>query len=49
MNLYHYLPANAIQDNKITRMAYARDASMYRLVPDAVVRPGSSQDVKALL
>jgi len=49
LNLYHYLPANAIQDNKITRMAYARDASMYRLVPDAVVRPGSSQDVKALL
>ena len=30
-------------------MAYARDASIYRLLPDAVVRPTSCQDVKALL
>ncbi len=33
----------------IDRLAYAHDASMYRLVPQAVVRPGNEQDVRSLL
>lgn len=33
----------------IDRLAYARDASLYRLVPSAVVRPATSQDVQIIL
>ena len=33
----------------IDRLAYAHDASMYRLVPEAVVRPESEREVQSLL
>ena len=33
----------------VIRLAYARDASMYRLVPEAVVHPRSCQEIKSLL
>ena len=33
----------------IDRLAYARDASMYRLVPEAVARPENESDIKDLL
>ena len=33
----------------IDRLAYAHDASMYRLVPQAVARPKSEQDVQSIL
>ena len=33
----------------IDRLAYAHDASMYRLVPEAVARPENESDVKDLL
>ncbi|MBH10315.1 MAG: hypothetical protein CMG74_08200 [Candidatus Marinimicrobia bacterium] len=49
MNLYDYLPASTILDNKIFKLAYARDASIYRLIPDAIVRPRSIQEIKKLL
>ena len=33
----------------IDRLAYAHDASMYRLVPEAIARPENESDVKYLL
>ena len=33
----------------IDRLAYAHDASMYRLVPEAIARPENESDVKGLL
>jgi D-lactate dehydrogenase len=42
------LPADRILDRPIDVEAYASDASFYRLVPRAVVRPESVDDVRAL-
>jgi len=33
----------------IDRLAFAHDASLYRVVPDAVVRPKNEDDIKSLL
>ena len=44
-----FLSNSIIYDDRITRLAYARDASMYRLVPESVVRPRNTQEVKSLL
>ncbi len=33
----------------IDRLAYARDASMYRLLPQAVVRPENETEIQALM
>lgn len=38
-----------IFNDRITRLAYSRDASMYRLFPKSVVKPRNVQDVKDLL
>ena len=35
--------------DRITRSAYARDASMYRLIPESVVKPRDIYDVRNLL
>ena len=35
--------------DRITRSAYARDASMYRLMPESVVKPRNIHDVRNLL
>ncbi len=42
------LPADRILDRPIDVEAYASDASFYRLVPRAVVRPESIEDVRAI-
>lgn len=42
------LPADRILDRPIDVEAYASDASFYRLVPRAVVRPASIDDVRAI-
>ena len=36
-------------NDRITRLAYSRDASVYRLVPESVVRPKNINEVKSLL
>ena len=43
------IPAKQWSERLIDRLAYAHDASMYRLVPQAVVRPSNEAEVKALL
>jgi D-lactate dehydrogenase len=43
-----FLRPDQILDRPIDRAAYASDASFYRLVPQAVVRPRSLDDIRAL-
>lgn len=47
--LERFLQPDQILDREIDRIAYASDASFYRLVPRAVVRPRSIGDVQAIL
>jgi D-lactate dehydrogenase len=47
--LCDFLPESCIHDDLITRLAYARDASMYRMIPESVVRPKNEEEVKSLL
>ena len=42
------LPASRIRDRLIDRIAYANDASYFRLVPQAVVQPNSIGEIQAL-
>jgi len=44
-----YLNESCVHDDLITRLAYARYASMYRLIPESVIRPKNDKDVIALL
>lgn len=39
----------SFHNDRITRLAYSRDASVYRLVPESVVRPKNINEVKSLL
>ena len=48
MNLTTILPASRIRDRLIDRIAYANDASYFRLVPQAVVQPNSIGEIQAL-
>ncbi len=48
-SLEGYLPKTSIHDDLTTRLAYARDASMYRLLPEAVTKPKNESEVKQLL
>ena len=48
MDLSRVFPKNQIFDSQLYRFAYAHDASMYRLVPRAVVRPYNEEEVKSL-
>lgn len=43
------LPADRVSTRLIDRLAYAHDASMYRLVPTEVVRPKNAEEVSRLL
>lgn len=43
------LPASRILARPIDRLARASDASMYRIVPEVVVRPRDESDVRAIL
>ena len=47
--IHNFLNNQKIQNDLITRLAYARDASLYRLVPKFVARPQHENDVKQLL
>ena len=38
-----------VDDSTKTREAYSRDASLFRVVPQVVVRPKHTQDVQALV
>jgi D-lactate dehydrogenase len=42
------LPASRIRDRLIDRIAYANDASYFRLVPQVVVQPNSIGEIQAL-
>ena len=48
MELTSILPASRIRDRLIDRIAYANDASYFRLVPQAVVQPNSIGEIPAL-
>jgi len=43
------LNQSMVHDDIITRMAYARDASLYRMMPEFVARPKNTNDVIELL
>jgi len=44
-----YLAPETIRDSLLDRLAYARDASLYRLVPRGVIKPRNEEEVKSLL
>lgn len=46
--LFHILPSSRIHTRLIDRIAYANDASYFRLVPQAVVQPDSVSEIQAL-
>jgi D-lactate dehydrogenase len=48
MLLRDWLPPDQVHTRWIDRLAYARDASIYRLVPEAVVRPRSEENIQQL-
>ena len=47
-SLTSILPASRIRDRLIDRIAYANDASYFRLVPQAVVQPNSIEEIQSL-
>ncbi len=49
MQLSELLPADRIHTRLIDRLAYAHDASIYRLIPETVVRPANEGEVARLL
>lgn len=49
MTLADILPTSQVREKLLDRLAYARDASLYRLVPQAVVRPLNEAEVIHLL
>jgi D-lactate dehydrogenase len=46
--LVHLLDERRVHDRYIDRVAYAGDASFYRLIPQAVVQPNSIEEVRRL-
>lgn len=48
MDLTSILPEARIRSRLIDRIAYANDASYFRLVPQAVVQPNSIGEIQAL-
>jgi len=48
-DLSEFLPRERIADRWIDRLAYSRDASVYRLIPKAVIRPQNEMEVRKLL
>ncbi len=48
MNLESILPAERIKSRLIDRIAYASDASYFRLIPQAAAQPNSIDEIKAL-
>ena len=48
MNLHEYLDKSKILNREIDRLAYSRDASIYRMLPETVVRPKDYTDIRKL-
>jgi D-lactate dehydrogenase len=48
-DLVRILDRDRVLDRTIDRIAYANDASVYRLVPRVVVQPASIEEIRALL
>lgn len=48
-HLTSILPENRVKTREIDRVAYANDASYFRLIPQAVVQPDSIDEIRALL
>ncbi|MFC1785136.1 FAD-binding and (Fe-S)-binding domain-containing protein, partial [Candidatus Neomarinimicrobiota bacterium] len=48
MNIYKYIAKDKILNREIDRLAYSRDASIYRMLPELVVRPKDEQDIKKI-
>ncbi len=48
MTLYKYIDKKKVLNRTIDRLAYSRDASIYRIIPDVVVRPIDESDIKNL-
>lgn len=49
LSLGRFLRSDQVLTRPIERIAYAHDASCYRLVPEAIVRPESLDDVRRLM
>jgi D-lactate dehydrogenase len=47
--LSQILPASRIHARLIDRIAYANDASYFRLIPQAVVQPNSIGEIQTLI
>ena len=48
MDLYNYLDKEKVLNREIDRLSYSRDASIYRMLPDVVVRPKDENDIQKL-
>ncbi len=48
MKITDYLNKHIILDRQIDRLAYSRDASIYRMLPEFVVRPQNDSDIQQL-
>ncbi|MBU0529956.1 FAD-binding oxidoreductase, partial [bacterium] len=48
MDITDYLDKHLILNREIDRLAYSRDASIYRILPEIVVRPKNEQDIQKL-
>jgi len=48
MKLHEYLDKSKILDREIDCLAYARDSSIYRMLPELVVRPKNDTDIRKL-
>ncbi len=49
MERLKFIPSARVHDRLIDRLAYARDASVYRLIPETVVKPENETEVIALI
>jgi len=48
VEIYNYIDRSKVLNREIDRFAYARDASIYRLLPEIVVRPKDETDIRSL-
>ncbi len=48
MSITDYLNKHIVFSRTIDRLAYSRDASIYRILPDTVVRPKNENDIRNL-
>jgi len=48
VSIYNYLDKSKIFDREIDRLTYARDASIYRILPEFAVRPTDESDIQKL-